>query len=351
MENLLRKNISALIEKNKKEKTIASENYLRLDGDENAFGSPLANNYHRRNHGLDKKIIEQISVIKGVPTANIFLGNSNEAFVSALIMAFCEPNQDNILVCPPTADYFSQIADIQGVGINKALLGSNYQLDIEGVAGSIDDFTKIIFLCSPNTPTGNSMAHDDVEVILNNFDGLVVVDETFIHYARQRSFSYDIKNYPNLVVLQNFDIAWAAAGLNIAMAFCSEKTIEILNATMPKHGVSQASLEVLEEMIGQIDQINQWTKDTVMLKNYMVEKLLKLPFIQKIYPSETNFLLVRFNFNTEKIHSYLLENQILTQNCHHIILCENCLKIRVGTLQENEYLIKVVEKLSLSSHI
>jgi histidinol-phosphate aminotransferase len=327
------------------------ENFLRLDGCENPFGSPLTKNYHLRNHGLDKKIKEQISVIKGVPVANVFLGNSNESFVSALMMAFCEPNQDNVLVCPPTADYFSQIADIQSVGINKAMLVSNYQLDIESVAGSIDDFTKIIFLCSPNTPTGNSMAHDDVEIILNNFDGLVVVDETFIHYARQRSFSYDIKNYPNLVVLQNFDVAWAGAGLNIAMAFGSEKVIDILNATMPKHGVSQASLEVLDEMIGQIDQINQWTKDTVMLKNYLIEKLSKLPIIQKIYPSETNFLLVRFNSNVEKIHSYLIENQIFVENCHHIILCENCLKIRVGTLKENERLIKVVEKLSLASHI
>lgn len=300
---------------------------------------------------MDKKIIEQISLIKGVPTANIFLGNSNESFVSALMMAFCEPRQDNILLCPPTADYFSQVADIQDIAINEAMLINNYQLDIERIADSIDDFTKIIFLCSPNTPTGNSMAHEDIEIILNNFDGLVVVDETFIHYARQRSFSYEIKNYPNLVILQNFDVAWAGAGLNVAMAFGSEKTIEILKLVMPKHGVSQASLEVLGEMIGQMDQINQWTKDTVMLKNYMVEKLKVLPIVQKIYPSETNFILVRFNQNVEKIHSYLIENQIFVENCHQVILCENCLKIRIGTLQENERLIKVVEKLNLASLI
>ena len=347
IKNLLRKNIAAIIEKKQSKKSIYPIRNIRLDSNENLFGSPLAANYHQQNGDLSFSISEKISRIKGVPTNNIFFGNGNYEICNALVSAFCEPRMDNILICPPTIEIFEQIADIQGVAVKKVLLINDYQLDIEGIAEAIDEGTKIIFLCSPNNPTANTITREDIEILLNNFDGLLVLDETYINYARQRSFWYEIKEYPNLVILQNFDIAWGLYALNVAMAFGSENAIEILQKISPERGVSKASFEIIERAIDNIDQINQWIKDTVMLRGFLARELQQINIIRKVYPSETNFLLVRFSIDVNIAHDYLLKNGIVVKNCHNEILCENCLRISVGTLQENEKLLKVLKTLTL----
>ena len=347
LKNLLRKNIAALVAKKPNETDLPSIEKIRLDNNENPFGSPLAANYHQRENDLLFFIKEKISRIKGVPTKHIFFGNGNFEICNRLVTAFCEPRLDNILICTPTVDIFEQVADIQGVAVEKVLLINDYQLDIEGIAEAINEGTKIIFLSSPNDPTSTAIAREDIEILLNNFDGLLILDETYINYAKQRSFWYEIKEYPNLVVLQNFDVAWGLSALNVSMAFASEEMIEILNIISPKNTISKASLEIIDRAIDNIDQINQWIKDIVMLRNFLAQELQQISIITKVYPSETNFLLVRFNTNVNNVYEYLSENNILVKNCHSEILCENCLRISVGTLQENEKLVKVLKAFTV----
>lgn len=348
IKNLLRKNISTLLSKKQDENSTASPSpKIRLDTNKNPFGSPLAANYHQQNNDLLFSVSEKISRIKGVPTKNIFFENGNYETCKKLLTVFCEPHLDNILVCTPTLDIFQQAADIQGVVVKKVLLINDYQLDIEAIAEAIDEGTKIIFLCSPNDPTANTIRREDIEIILNNFDGLLVLDETYINYAKQRSFFYEIKEYPNLVILQNFDVAWGLSELNVSMVFATEEMIEILQKITPFHHISKASLEIIERAINNIDQINQWTKDTVLLRDFLAQELQQMSIVRKVYPSETNFLLVRFTSDVNKIYDYLLENDILVKNCHTEILCENCLRISTGTLQENEKLVKTLKRFIL----
>ncbi len=348
IKNLLRKNISTLLSKKQDENSTASPSpKIRLDTNKNPFGSPLAANYHQQNNDLLFSVSEKISRIKGVPPKNIFFENGNYETCKKLLTVFCEPHLDNILVCTPTLDIFQQAADIQGVVVKKVLLINDYQLDIEAIAEAIDEGTKIIFLCSPNDPTANTIRREDIEIILNNFDGLLVLDETYINYAKQRSFFYEIKEYPNLVILQNFDVAWGLSELNVSMVFATEEMIEILQKITPFHHISKASLEIIERAINNIDQINQWTKDTVLLRDFLAQELQQMSIVRKVYPSETNFLLVRFTSDVNKIYDYLLENDILVKNCHKEILCENCLRISTGTLQENEKLVKTLKRFTL----
>ena len=347
LKTLLRKNIATLVAKKSNEKQFFGADKIHLDTNENPFGSPLAANYHQRENDLLFFIKEKISRIKGVPTKHIFFENGNYEICNRLVTAFCEPRLDNILICTPTVEIFEQVADIQGITVKKILLINDYQLDIEGIAEAIDEGTKIIFLASPNDPTSNTIVREDIEILLNNFDGLLVLDETYINYAKQRSFWYEIKEYPNLVVLQNFDVAWGLSALNVSMAFASEEMLEILNIIAPKNTISKASLEVIDRAIDNIGQINQWIKDTVMLRDFLARELQQISIVSKVYPSETNFLLVRFNTNVNNIYNYLLENNILVKNCHSEILCENCLRIGVGTLQENEKLVKVLKAFTV----
>jgi histidinol-phosphate aminotransferase len=344
IKNLLRKNILSLLEKKEMSNKLEVQDFLRLDINKNPFGSPLPQNYHEKNDVLAAKIKTQIAQIKGVPAKNIFLGNGNWDLVSALMTAFCEPYRDNIILNTPSETYFSDIAEIQAVQARDISLITDYQLDIQSIANAIDDGTKIIFLVSPNNPTGNSLARHDLEIILNNFDGLVVLDESYINYARQRSFCHDLKEYPNLVILQNFDTAWASAAANVAMAFADETLIDIFKTILPPYTVSQPALEIIEKTIFQIEQINQWTKDTVMLRNYLSEQMSALPIVKKVYPSETNFILVRFNVDVNKIYDYLIIHKIAVTNCHNILLCENCLRISVGTILENDKFIYFLKK-------
>jgi histidinol-phosphate aminotransferase len=347
IKNLLRKNIATFISQKQDEQAFNDAPKVRFDVNKNPFGSPLAANYHLQNNDLLFSVSEKMSRIKGVPTKNISFENGNFESCKKLIAAFCEPYVDNILICTPTLDIFQKAADIQAVTVKKVLLINDYQLDIEAIAETIDEGTKIIFLCSPNDPTANAIRREDIEIILNNFDGLLVLDETYINYAKQRSFWYEIKEYPNLVVLQNFDVAWGLSELNLSMVFASEEMVEILQKTSPFHHISKASLEIVERTINNIDQINQWIKDTTMLRDFLARELQQISIVKKVYPSETNFLLVRFNVDVNIIYDYLLKNDILVKNCHKEILCENCLRISTGTLQENENLVKTLKHFTL----
>ncbi|RYE16346.1 MAG: aminotransferase class I/II-fold pyridoxal phosphate-dependent enzyme, partial [Sphingobacteriales bacterium] len=227
--NILRPNIKNLVPYSSARDEFKGEASVFLDANENSYGSPLDTAYNRYPDPLQYKVKKRLSEIKGVPPRNIFLGNGSDEAIDILFRAFCNPGVDNVILVPPTYGMYEVSANINDIEKRKILLTEDYQLNLEGIAAAIDDHTKLIFICSPNNPTGNSINREDVETLLANFNGIVVVDEAYINYSRQKTFIQELTEYANLVVLQTLSKAWGLAALRVGMAFASEEIIEVMN--------------------------------------------------------------------------------------------------------------------------
>ena len=241
LNSLVRENIKKLTPYSSARDEFHGEAKIFLDANENSLGSPLPKWYNRYPDPQQLKVKGKLSEIKGVPVPNIFLGNGSDECIDLLIRAFCEPGIDNIIICPPTYGMYQVCANINNVQVKKVNLTSAFQLDLDAIENAIDDHTKMIFLCSPNNPTGNSLHYEDVEALLNNYFGLVVIDEAYINFSRQKSFVPAIKDYPGLVVLQTLSKAWGLAALRVGVALASEEIISILNKIKPPYNINQAS--------------------------------------------------------------------------------------------------------------
>jgi len=316
-----------------------------LDANENSFGSPLEVNYNRYPDPLQFKVKERISEIKGVPPRNIFLGNGSDEAIDILFRAFCMPGVDNVITLPPTYGMYEVSANINDIEVRKIKLTPDYQLDMEGIAEAIDENTKIIFICSPNNPTGNSINRADIETILANFQGLVVIDEAYINYSRQKTFIQELTEYANLVVLHTLSKAWGLAGLRLGMAFASEEIIEVFNKVKPPYNINEASQQIALEALQNVEQINNWIKLTVSEREKLVNELGKLDLVVKIYPSDANFILVK-TVDAKGIYNHLVDNGIIVRDRSKVELCEGSLRITVGTPEENKTLITNLKNFS-----
>src|SRR3954471_5715747 len=227
LQNLIRENIKSLKPYSSARNEFSGEARIFLDANENSYGSPLPKWYNRYPDPLQWELKKKISNIKTVPAENILLGNGSDECIDLLIRAFCNPQQDNIIICPPTYGMYEVYAHINDVEVREVPLLPDYQLNLEAMESAIDHKTKLIFLCSPNNPTGNSLEREDVETILNNFEGIVVVDEAYINFSRHRSFISELKDYPNLVVMQTFSKAWGLAALRLGMNYASKEIIDV----------------------------------------------------------------------------------------------------------------------------
>ncbi|MBY0245695.1 MAG: histidinol-phosphate transaminase [Sphingobacteriaceae bacterium] len=342
--DLQRENIKNLKPYSTARHEFKGEATLFLDANENSFGSPLPANYNRYPDPLQLDLKDAISKIKGVPIENTFLGNGSDEAIDLLIRAFCNPGIDNVIILPPTYGMYEVSANINDVEIRKVNLLANFQLDLEKIAETIDKNTKLIFICSPNNPTGNSIDRSDIETILTNFKGIVVVDEAYINYSRQRSFIQELTEYGNLVVLQTFSKAWGLAALRLGMAFASMKIIDILNKIKPPYNINQATQDLAFEALKNITQVNQWTKETVLERDKLSLELSKLPTSIKVYPSDANFILFEIQ-NAEQVYEQLTQKGIVVRDRSKVTLCDNCLRITVGTKQENEFLIQALQSI------
>lgn len=342
IQNLLRDNIRQLVPYSSARDEFKGQASVFLDANENPYGSPLQNDYNRYPDPLQIPLKEAISKIKGVPVPNTFLGNGSDEAIDLLIRAFCRPQVDNILILPPTYGMYEVSANINDVGIRKVNLQPDYQLDMEAIAESIDANTKLIFICSPNNPTGNSIYREDIETILTNFGGLVIVDEAYINFSRQKSFIQELTEYGNLVVMQTLSKAWGLAALRIGMAFASEEIIEVLNKIKPPYNINQASQNLALDALKNVDQINQWIVETIAQRNFLVTELNTLQFVQIVYASDANFILVRVD-DAPSVYNYLLQQEIIVRDRSRVALCEGSLRITVGTPQENARLIDVLK--------
>lgn len=350
LQNILRKNIKNLIPYSSARDEFKGEASVFLDANENSFGSPLSENYNRYPDPLQLKVKQALTHIKGVPPRNIFLGNGSDEAIDILFRSFCNPGIDNVITVPPTYGMYEVSAHINDVEVRKVKLNSGYQLDMEGIAEAIDGNTKIIFICSPNNPTGNSIDRQDIETILANFNGLVVIDEAYINFSKQKTFIQELTEYSNLVILQTLSKAWGLAGLRIGMAFASEEIIEVLNKVKPPYNINEASQKLVLEALKNVDQVNSWIKQTVSEREKLVKDLTVFSFIIKIYPSDANFILVKTS-NAGEIYQFLVQQGIIVRDRSKIELCEGSLRITIGTVHENELLIKTLKKYQESIKI
>jgi histidinol-phosphate aminotransferase len=334
---LLRENIKRLVPYSS-----AREASVFLDANENAFGSPLAQQFNRYPDPLQYEVKKRLTAIKGVPPRNIFIGNGSDEAIDILFRSFCNPGVDNVIIVPPTYGMYQVSANINDVEARKVLLTEDYQLNLEGIAEAIDEHTKLIFICSPNNPTGNSINRGDVETLLANFNGLVIVDEAYINFSRQKTFIQELTEYANLVVLQTLSKAWGLAGLRVGMAFASEEIIEVMNKVKPPYNVNEASQQLALEALSNIDQVNNWIKETLVQRDRLVLELKLFDFVLDIYPSDANFILVKTT-DANGIYNFLVDKGIIIRNRSKVELCEGCLRITVGTPDENTLLLQTLQ--------
>jgi histidinol-phosphate aminotransferase len=341
LNNLIRENIKKLKPYSSARSEFSGTASVYLDANENSFGSPLTKWYNRYPDPLQWDVKKKMAAIKKVEPENMLLGNGSDECIDLLIRAFCNPQQDNIIICPPTYGMYEVYAHINDVPVKEVPLTAAYQLNLEALEDAIDAHTKIIFFCSPNNPTGNSLAREDIEVVLNNFDGIVVVDEAYINYSRQRSFTTELKDYPNLVVMQTFSKAWGLAALRLGMIFAAKELVDVLNKIKPPYNINQATQELALKALDNLDNVNGMITETIRLRQELVAELVATACVEKVYPSDANFLLVKVS-DANAIYTYLRDHGIIVRNRNNVLLCEGCLRITVGTEKENKVLLKAL---------
>jgi histidinol-phosphate aminotransferase len=342
LEDHIRENIKKLKAYSSARSEFKGSGSVFLDANENCYGSPLHENFNRYPDPLQWELKEKISSIKGVPPQNIFLGNGSDEAIDLLFRIFCNPAKDNVIVCPPTYGMYEVSAAINDVSIIKVPLHSSFLLDVEGILESQNSHSKLLFICSPNNPTGNSFHPDDIELLVQKFNGIVVIDEAYINYSKQQSFIRLLPEYENLVVLQTFSKAWGLASLRVGMAYASELIIDYLNKVKPPYNVNLVSQKLVVDALDNLDWVNTHVKSTIKERELLKEELKKLSYTEKVYESDSNFLLVKFKSAT-LLYSYLVEKGIVVRDRSTVELCESCLRITIGTPKENQFLLETLK--------
>ncbi len=338
LDALIRENVKKLIPYSSARDDFKGEAKIFLDANENSLGSPLRKWYNRYPDPHQLKVKEKLSGIKRIAIENIFLGNGSDECIDILQRAFCEPAMDNLIICPPTYGMYEVCANINNVEVKKVGLTAGFQLNLPAIEDAIDSHTKMIFLCSPNNPTGNSLHHEDIEAILNNYFGLVVIDEAYINFSRKKSFSTELSEYPNLVVMQTLSKAWGLAALRVGITLASKEIIDVMNKIKPPYNINQASQELALQALDEMAQVNDMIVEIVKERENLAEALVNLSFVEKVHPTDANFLLVKME-NPLDVYKKLLQQGIVVRDRSKVELCEGCLRITIGTPEENKTLL------------
>jgi histidinol-phosphate aminotransferase len=339
IDDLVRENIKNLKPYSSARSEFTGDASVFLDANENAYGSPLDENFNRYPDPLQWQLKVELSKIKGVPPQNIFIGNGSDEVIDLAYRIFCEPGIDNVIICPPTYGMYKVGAHINNVEIREVNLTSDFQLDVDGILSAVDENTKLLFICSPNNPTGNNMYRPDIEFLLNNFPGIVIIDEAYINYSRQKPFIQELTEYENLIVMHTLSKAWGLAALRLGLGFASEKIIDLFNKVKPPYNINQSSQQLGIKALVNIKEVNANIKNTVEQRLFVQQQLSKFSFVKEIYPSDSNFILIKTD-DADKLYQYLLGHKIIVRNRSKEPLCENCIRITIGTPTENETLIK-----------
>lgn len=342
---LIRDNIRSLVPYSSARDEFHGEARVFLDANENSLGSPLMKWYNRYPDPHQSALKERLSAIKGIDPSHIFLGNGSDEAIDILYRAFCTPGVHNVIVCPPTYGMYEVSAAINDIAVRKAPLHAAFGIDLEALESAVDEQTRMIWLCSPNNPTGNSLQVTEIETILNNFHGLVVVDEAYINFSRHRSLLPALKEYPNLVVLQTLSKAWGLASLRIGMAFASAAIIDVMNRIKPPYNINGASQELALQALEEVGQVNDMIRIIVSERERLADVLSAHPAVIHVYPSDANFLLAKVR-QPRALYQHLLDHGIVVRDRSTQYGCAGCLRITVGTPAENALLMQALDTWS-----
>ncbi len=338
LDKVVRPNIKTLKPYSSAKDEYTGEAKILLDANENSLGSPLTKWYNRYPDPYQLKVKERLAFVKQIAAKQIFLGNGSDECIDILFRTFCEPGKDNIIICPPTYPMYEVGANINDIQILKAPLLPDYQLNVAHIEQLVNERTKIIWICSPNNPTGNSLDRIDIETILNHFDGIVVVDEAYINFSKQKSFVQSLIDYPNLVVLQTLSKAWGLAGLRLGMCFASPEIIGYMNKVKAPYNINIVTQELALQALEEVGMVNDMIQHLVDMRIALAEVIASMPHVIKVFPSDTNFLFVKIP-HARKLYEYLLTEGIIVRDRSSLELCEDSLRITVGTEQENTALV------------
>ncbi len=341
MNKLLRKNIREL-----KPYSSARDEYtgnigIFLDANENSFGSIPEGKLNRYPDPHQREIKDKLAKLKGTNPENIFIGNGSDEAIDIVIRAFCEPGKDSVLIMSPTYGMYKVAADINDVEVIDIPLTNKFQIDTNEVISNISETTKIIFICSPNNPSGNLLDRNSINIILNSFDGIVVVDEAYLDFSNEESWIKELTNFNNLVVLQTFSKAWGLANIRVGMAFSNVEIISVMDKIKYPYNVNGVSQKIIIDALDNEAKKNTVVRSINAEREMLIKELQNISFVEYVYKSDANFLLAKVN-NANKIYNYLLENKIIVRNRSNMIHCKNCLRFTVGTEYENTNLIETL---------
>lgn len=319
------------------------EAHVFLDANESPYNGP----YNRYPDPLQRELKSVIEKVKGVYAQCIFLGNGSDEAIDLVYRCFTEPGKDNVVAIEPTYGMYKVCADINGVEYRPVELEEGFQLNADKLLAACDGNTKVIWICSPNNPSGNDLNREEMERVLQEFEGLVVIDEAYSDFSKQKPFREDISSYPNIIVLNTMSKAWGAAAMRLGMAFAHPDIIGIFNKVKYPYNVNQLTQEKAIEMLSDRFQVEEWVTTILHERAKMKEALQSLPFCEELYPTSANFFLMKVN-DAQAIYDYLVGLGIIVRNRNKITLCGNCLRITVGSKSENEELLQALRNYELA---
>ena len=310
-----------------------------LDANENPYNQP----FNRYPYPLQLELKAAISKVKGIPAENIFLGNGSDEAIDLPYRCFCEPGKDNVVAIEPTYGMYKVCADINNVEYRPVLLDEHYQITAEQLLAATDAHTKLIWLCTPNNPTGNCLKREEVVKVIEGFEGLVIVDEAYSDFSSQKPFRSELAKYPNLIVLNTMSKAWGCAAIRLGMAFASKEIIHIFNKVKYPYNVNLLTQQQALEALKDPYEVDNWVKVLLQERSRMMDAFEILPICEKVYPTDANFFLAKMTDATA-IYNYLVDQGIIVRNRHRVQLCQNCLRITIGTKTENSELIAALRQ-------
>ena len=335
IESLVRKNIQALKPYScARDEFKGREAHVFLDANECAYNSP----YNRYPDPLQEKLKRQISSIKQVPASQIFLGNGSDEAIDLVYRIFCEPRVDNVVAIEPTYGMYQVCADINDVEYRAVRLSDTYAMSADALLEACDEHTKVIWICTPNNPTGNDMDRRELQKLLTEFHGIVVVDEAYSDFSDLRPMRSFLSYFPRMIVLNTFSKAWASAGIRLGMAFASEEIIFLFNKVKYPYNVNILTQDKASELLSQMTKIERWVNEVRHERKHMIPCLMELPIVKQVYPSSANFLLIKVT-NADAIYKYLVDRGIIVRNRSRITLCQDALRITIGSKEENNELL------------
>ncbi len=340
LQELVRENIWKLAPySSARDEYSGKEAHVFLDANENPYNAP----YNRYPDPLQRELKQMLEKVKGVPAENIFLGNGSDEAIDLPYRIFCEPGRDNVVAIAPTYGMYQVCADINDVEYRTVLLDDNFDIQAERLLAACDNHTKIIWICSPNNPTGNSLNRDEIMKVVDGFQGIVIVDEAYIDFAQQLSLRQELPTHPNLIILQTMSKAWGSAAIRLGMAFASKDIIHIYNKVKYPYNVNQLTQKQAMEMLKDPFEVDKTVKILLTERSLLIKSFQELPICQHIYKTDANFFLARVT-DAQQIYDYLVDKGIIVRNRSRIQLCNNCLRITIGTRSENAELLSALRQ-------